>query len=95
MEEIKFEWDHEKDIENFRKHKVPFGVAQLAFLDPRRVIIHDFVHSVREDRYYLMGRVGDGIITVRFTYRGQIIRIIGAGFWRKGRKIYEEENNLY
>jgi len=28
-------------------------------------------------------------LTVRFTYRGSVIRIIGAGYWRKGRKIYE------
>lgn len=25
------------------------------------------------------------------TYRDECIRIIGAGYWRKGRKIYERE----
>lgn len=29
---------------------------------------------------------------LRFTYRGETIRIIGAGYWRKGKKIYEEKN---
>ena len=29
---------------------------------------------------------------VRFTYRGETIRIIGAGYWRKGRRLYEKEN---
>jgi hypothetical protein len=38
--------------------------------------------------------VGDGVLTVRFTYRGAIIRIYGAGFWRKGRKIYEDQNRI-
>ena len=33
-----------------------------------------------------IGRVGDGIMTVRFTYRGHVIRIYGAGYWRKERK---------
>ena len=33
-------------------------------------------------------------MTVRFTYRGKVIRLIGAGYWRKGRKIYEEENKI-
>lgn len=32
-------------------------------------------------------------MTVRFTYREESIRIIGAGYWRKGKKIYEQENN--
>jgi hypothetical protein len=42
-----------------------------------------------------IGRAGDGIMTVRFTYRGNVIRIYGAGYWRKGRKIYEEQNKIY
>jgi hypothetical protein len=28
---------------------------------------------------------------VRFTYRKGIIRISGAGYWRKGKKIYEKK----
>jgi hypothetical protein len=39
-----------------------------------------------------MGKVGEGILTVRFTYRRNIIRIIGAGYWRKGKKSYEDQN---
>lgn len=31
-------------------------------------------------------------LTVRFTYRGSVIRIFGAGYWRKGKVIYEREN---
>jgi hypothetical protein len=31
-------------------------------------------------------------MTVRFTWREQRIRIIGAGYWRKGRTICEQEN---
>lgn len=34
-------------------------------------------------------------MTVRFTYRGMKFRIFGAGFWRKGKKIYEEKNKIY
>ena len=36
-----------------------------------------------------------GILTVRFTRRGEAIRIIGAGYWRKGKAIYEKENPLH
>jgi hypothetical protein len=32
---------------------------------------------------------------VRFTYRSDVIRIIGAGYWRKGKRIYEQENQIH
>jgi uncharacterized protein len=38
--------------------------------------------------------MGEGILTVRFTYQDEVIRIIGAGYWRKGKRIYEEENQI-
>jgi uncharacterized DUF497 family protein len=92
MKRVRFEWDEEKDKENREKHKVPFSLAQYAFLDPNRIIVEDINHSNEENRFYCIGRVGEGILTVRFTYRGNIIRIFGAGYWRKGRKIYEDQN---
>ena len=89
-----FEWDEEKDRENQAKHHVSFATAQRAFLDLHRVIAEDMAHSSEEDRYYCIGRVDDGIMTVRFTYRSSVIRIYGAGYWRKGRKIYEDQNKV-
>ena len=94
VRETRFEWDEEKDRENQRKHGVTFMAAQQAFLDPHRIIAEDVSHGSEEDRYYCMGRVGNGIMTVRFTYRDNLIRIYGAGYWRKGRKIYETENKV-
>jgi hypothetical protein len=90
-----FEWDSEKDTENQRKHGVRFTLAQRAFLDPKRVIARDRTHSESEQRFYCFGRVDEGILTVRFTYRKEVIRIIGAGYWRKGKRIYEQENQIY
>lgn len=95
MAKTRFEWDEEKDRENQTKHGVSFELAQYAFADPNRVIAEDLGHSGMEKRYYCFGKVGGGILTVRFTYRGNTIRIIGAGYWRKGRKIYEERNKIY
>jgi uncharacterized DUF497 family protein len=94
MKKATFEWDEEKDRENQYKHSVSFLTAQQAFLDPNRVIAEDITHSTEENRYYCMGCVGEGILTVRFTYRGNLIRIYGAGYWRKGRKIYEDQNKI-
>ena len=74
-----FEWDTEKDFGNQEKHGVSFGTAQYAFADPNRVILEDLTHSTEsEKRYFCLGEVGEGILTVRFTYRAGRIRIIGA-----------------
>ncbi len=95
MKKSHFEWDDEKDRENQIKHNVSFSVAQQAFLDPHRVIVEDLSHSIGEQRFYCIGNAGEGIMTVRFTYRGNVIRIYGAGYWRKGRDIYEKQNKIY
>jgi hypothetical protein len=90
-----FEWDPGKDIQNQIKHGVSFYEAQFAFADPNRVIAEDLSHSENEKRYYCFGKTGEGILTVRFTYRGGVIRIFGAGYWRKGKRIYERENQIH
>ena len=95
MAKARFEWDPSKDQENQEKHGVAFAMAQYAFADPRRVIAKDLSHSSMEKRYYCFGQVGDGVLTVRFTYRDDVIRIYGAGYWRKGKRIYERENQVH
>jgi uncharacterized protein len=88
----RFDWDSDKDDENQKKHGVSFSREQHAFSDPRRVIAKDVTHSQTEERFYCFGEVDGGVLTVRFTYRASVIRIIGAGYWRKGKAIYEREN---
>jgi hypothetical protein len=92
MAKTRFEWDEDKNRENKEKHSVSFELAQYAFIDPNRVIAKNLKHSHREERYYCFGKIGDEILTVRFTYRKDVIRIIGAGYWRKGKNIYEKQN---
>ncbi len=96
MSKPDFEWDEAKDLENQRRHGVPFLEAQHAFLDNNRVIAEDLSHSQKEKRFYCFGlnREKDGVLTVRFTYRSERIRIIGAGYWRKGKKAYEQNNSI-
>jgi hypothetical protein len=96
MRRFDFEWDEKKNLINQKKHDVSFNFAQYAFDDPKRVIAKDLDHSTAEEtRYYCFGRTGEGILTVRYTYRNETIRIYGAGYWRKGKQIYEEENKLH
>ena len=90
-----FEWDDNKDDENQAKHQVSFQAAQAAFADPHRVIAKDLAHSEVEERFYCIGKADGGILTVRFTYRRKVIRIIGAGYWRKGKEIYEKKARLH
>jgi uncharacterized DUF497 family protein len=88
----RFEWDDEKDAANRDKHGVGFELAQRAFLDPARIIAIDDAHSADERRLFCIGLVEGRVMTVRFTHRPGRIRIIGAGYWRKGRKLYEREH---
>jgi uncharacterized protein len=90
-----FEWDDYKNILNYNKHGVSFEIAQLAFGDVKRIIVKDLSHSKSEARFYCFGKVDNDIITVRFALRNNIIRIIGAGYWRKGKQLYEKENKVY
>jgi hypothetical protein len=90
MSDVVFEWDPRKNEVNIAKHGISFFTAQQAFLDPKRIIAEDIEHSRSEKRYYCFGKIDGAIMTVRFIYKDQTIRIFGAGYWRKGRKIYEK-----
>lgn len=87
---MEFEWDNNKNEQNIEKHNISFDEAQYAFYDPNRVIIADDKHSQEEERFFCMGKVNSKVVTVRFTLRGEKIRIFGAGYWRSGRKEYEK-----
>lgn len=89
-----FEWDDNKNKLNQKKHNISFEEAQYAFADSKRIIARDLEHSEDEERFYCFGKIDDNIVTVRFTYRNNKIRIIGAGYWRKGKQIYEKENKI-
>jgi uncharacterized DUF497 family protein len=88
---MEFEWDDAKNTLNMHKHNLSFHEAQTAFLDKRRIIFPDLKHSSDEERYFCIGKtVNGGIATVRFTKRNGRIRIIGAGYWREGRNLYDK-----
>ena len=85
-----YHWNDERNDANREKHGIAFEDAVLAFSDPRRIILRDEKHSLRETRWFCIGRVKGRVLTVRFTYRDTTIRIFGAAEWRKWRKFYEE-----
>ncbi|MHB8905674.1 MAG: BrnT family toxin [Melioribacteraceae bacterium] len=94
MKTASFEWDETKNKVNQKKHKISFEEAQYVFSDSNRIIAKDSEHSESGERFYCFGKIAENIVTVRFTYRNNKIRIIGAGYWRKGKQIYEKENKI-
>jgi len=97
MRELIFEWDRVKDRKNQQKHGVSFNEATHAFFDPNRIIREDIKHGQEEKRYFCTGldEEKEGILTVCFTYRINKIRIISAGYWRKGKKDYEKKDQIH
>ncbi len=74
---MKFEWDEDKNTINKEKHKISFETAAYVFDDPYYIEMFDFEHSVDEDRYIAIGKVGD-VLFVAFTERKDTIRLISA-----------------
>lgn len=91
---MKFDWDSEKNISNFKKHGVWFEEAQTVWSDERSVEFFDPEHSTEEDRFMRIGHsTSHKLLLVVFCEKesGAIVRIISA---RKAtsteRKQYEE-----
>ncbi|MEK6786461.1 MAG: BrnT family toxin [Nitrospirota bacterium] len=95
MPQSSFEWDEKKDLLNREKHGVSLEDAQNAFDDPTGIIIRDLDHEQGEKRFFCLGVVEGNVLTVRFSYRSKRIRMYGAGYWRQGRKRYEQENQIH
>ena len=74
---MKFEWDENKNSINKEKHKISFETASYVFDDPYYIEMYDFEHSVDEDQYIAIGKVGD-VLFVVFTERKDTIRLISA-----------------
>jgi uncharacterized protein len=91
IENGSFIWDSRKEKINIAKHGVGFLLASKVFVDTDRIVFVDEKHSDNEERLFCIGKVKNRILTVRFTCRAGKIRILGAGYWRKGRKYYEKK----
>lgn len=85
---MKFEWDENKNSKNKEKHKISFETAVYVFDDPYYIEMFDFEHSVDEDRYIAIGKVGS-VLFVVFTEKKDSIRLISA------RLATEAERRLY
>jgi uncharacterized DUF497 family protein len=90
---MRLKFDPVKEAANLAKRGVDFSTVLRVFEDPNRIIIpnQNQNHSLAEPRFYAIGHDGRGILTVRFTIRGDALRVIGAGYWRKQKSAYENQ----
>jgi uncharacterized DUF497 family protein len=70
-----FEWDEDKNEANLAKHGIDFDEASEVFYEP---LVVRRSNRNNEERWIAIGRSNDRIISVIFTRRNELIRIISA-----------------
>ena len=92
MNNIRFEWDNTKNINNIKKHKISFEETKTVFFDENARVIPDPEHSKSEERFIILGISNKlKLLIVVHTYRknDEVIRIITA------RKATKTESKYY
>ena len=82
-----FEWDDNKNKSNQQKHKIAFEDATDVFNDQDRLEYRSEKHG--ETRYLTIGMAFQAIISVIYTTRDLLIRIISA------RRASQDERRAY
>lgn len=77
IENASFEWDEEKELQNFKKHGIHFTTATKVFLDPNKLIRKDQEHT-EEERYNILGKVGKVLFVVCAFREENAVRLISA-----------------
>jgi uncharacterized protein len=76
---VEFEWDHAKEIENLRKHKVSFTEAATVCGDWLAATVSDPDHSIEEQRFLTVGfSRRQRVLIVSYTERQGWVRITNA-----------------
>jgi len=89
---IGFQWDDGNVDKNRVLHNVENWECEQVFFNAPLLIGGDPKHSTTEKRWAAFGHTDEGrLLTVVFTKRGSLIRVISArDMSRKERKFYEE-----
>ena len=84
-----FEWGESKREANLVKHGVDFVDALEVFADLLRIERIDKRREYREERRQVVGRVGEQVVFVVYTRRGEARRVISA------RRASKDERRTY
>jgi uncharacterized protein len=71
-----FEYDEQKSRSNLDKHGIEFEAAQALWNDPNLLELR--ARSADEERYLLIGRIGNQHWSAIVTYRDARIRLISV-----------------
>ena len=86
---MKFEWDENKNKSNLDKHGFDFDQAKEVFDDENKVEIPDDRKDYGEKRVRIIGKAVNLVLSVIYTMRGAVTRIISArAAGRKERGMY-------
>jgi uncharacterized protein len=85
---LRFEWDAAKSKSNLRKHRIAFEDAVGVFDRPYLERLDDR-RDYGEDRYVVYGQARNQVITLVYTLRGAVRRLISA------RKATKNERETY
>ncbi|MHB8837609.1 MAG: BrnT family toxin [Gemmatimonadaceae bacterium] len=74
-----FEWDAGNSQKNWASHRVTQAESEEVFFNRPVFLLEGAKHSTRERRYNVLGRSnGDRLLSVIFTVRGDLVRVISA-----------------
>ncbi|NER03861.1 MAG: BrnT family toxin [Okeania sp. SIO3C4] len=90
---MKFEWDENKNKKNLDKHFVSFEQAKEVFNDKKRIEQPDIRKDYGEPRIKVIGKAKNLMLSVIYTMRGAVARLISArSASRNERKDYDNKN---
>ena len=84
---MEFEFDPSKSAVNKEKHGLDFVEAQGIWADENRALVP--LIFADEDRFMMIGEIGDKLWSAVFTWRGTRVRIISV------RRAREDERQNY
>ena len=73
---LTFVFDQAKSVSNKRKHGIDFIEAQALWEDDTYVVIA--ARAGAEERFIVIGRIGDKCWSAVVTHRGELVRIISV-----------------
>ena len=88
-----FQWDQGKVNKNLYKHNVENWECEQIYFNEPLIILDDPKHSYAEKRWAAFGKTDAGrMLTVIFTKRGSLIRVISARDMKRKEGIFYEKN---
>lgn len=87
-----FEWDDGNSDKNWLRHEVRQAEAEQALLNTPLAVNITSKHGSAEPRFIALGQTDAGrLLTVVFTVRGTLVRVISARAMSKAeRKVYDK-----